>query len=66
MGKKNSKSSKKEVLNELSKYTAYILELVEKEIRRKEFSAMRYKDESDYNEVVALKKILNLMRFLLK
>ena len=66
MDKKNSKDSKEEVLRELSKYTAYILELIESEIRRKDFSAMRYKEESYYNEVIALKKILNLMRFLLK
>lgn len=57
---------KKEILKDLSPYTSYILELIEKEIRRKEFTAQRYKSEADYNEVVALKKILNLMRFLLK
>ena len=60
------KDSKKEVLKDLSPYTSYILELIEKEMRRKEFNAQRYKSEADYNEVIALKKILNLMRFLLK
>ena len=60
------KDAKKEVLKDLSPYTSYILELIEKEMRRKEFIAQRYKSESDYNEVIALKKILNLMRFLLK
>ena len=58
--------SKEEVLKELSPYTAYILELVEAEVRLKEFHTQRYKDEASYNEVIALKKILNLMRFLLK
>jgi hypothetical protein len=61
-----SKESVAEVLEDLAPYTSYILELIEQEVKKKEFHSMRYKSEDCYNEVVALKKILNLMRFLLK
>ena len=61
-----SKDSIEEVLEELSPYTDCILAMIEDKIKRAEFFSIRYKSEDYYNEIVYLKKILNLMRFLLK
>lgn len=61
-----SDESVEEVLEELSKYTGYILDLVEKHRDQAMFNAMHYKTEEYYNEAGDLKKILHLLRFLLK
>ena len=55
-----------EILDELSKYTGYILGLLEDHRHQTEFYSKKYKNEAYYYEIASLNKILNLMRFLLK
>jgi len=55
-----------DLLEELSKYNGLILSLLEEKIRHNTFCLYKYHNEAYYNQVVALKKVLNIMRFLLK
>jgi len=57
------------LLEELKPYSGFILSILEENVRKKTFFMMRYAkmgSEGYYNEVVALKKIINILRFILK
>ena len=55
-----------EILEELSPYTPLIIELLDKEIETNEFFTWKYHTEHYYNEVIRLKKVRNLLWFLLR
>ena len=57
------------LLDEIKPYSGFILNILEETVRKKTFYMMRYRkmdSESYYNEIVALKKIINILRFTLK
>lgn len=58
-----------ELLDELKPYSGYLIDLLERRKQIKEFRMYKYREEdgeSYYNEIIALKKIVNVLRFLLK
>ena len=59
-----------ELLDELKPYSGYLIELIESSIEMKEFRMYKYKNTEDgeayYNEIIALKKIVNVLNFILK
>lgn len=70
--KDNTKKLKElnELLDELKPYSGYLIELIEGRIEMKEFRMYKYRNTEDgeayYNEVIALKKIVNVLNFILK
>ena len=59
-----------ELLDELKPYSGYLIDLLERRTQIKEFRMYKYRNTEDgeayYNEIIALKKIVNVLRFLLK
>ena len=58
-----------ETLEDLKPYTSMILELLDNEIEANEFFAWKYHEASEqryYYEVIRLKKIRNLLAFVLR
>lgn len=58
-----------ELLDEIKPYSGYLIDLLERRIKVKEFRMYKYREEegeSYYNEIIALKKTVNVLRFLLK
>ena len=55
-----------ELLDEIKPYSGYLIDLLERRIKVKEFRMYKYREEdgeSYYNEVVALKKTVNVLKF---
>lgn len=70
---KDAKKKLKEVnelLDEIKPYSGYLIDLLERRIKIKEFRMYKYRNTEDseayYNEIIALKKTVNVLRFLLK
>ena len=59
-----------ELLDEIKPYSGYLIDLIERRIKIKEFRMYKYRNTEDgeayYNEIIALKKTVNVLRFLLK
>ena len=54
-----------ETLEELSPYTSMILSLLDLRIKEAMFHSYKYHSEEYYDEVIRLKKIRNLLAFVL-
>lgn len=59
-----------ELLDEIKPYSGYLIDLLDRRIKIKEFRMYKYRTSEDgeayYNEIIALKKTVNVLRFLLK
>lgn len=59
-----------ELLDEIKPYSGYLMDLLDRRTKIKEFRMYKYRNSEDcekyYNEIVALKKISNILSFLLK
>jgi len=59
-----------ELLDEIKPYSGYLMDLLDRRTKIKEFRMYKYRTSEDgekyYNEIVALKKISNILSFLLK
>lgn len=59
-----------ELLDEIKPYSGYLIDLLERRVDVKEFRMYKYRNTEDgeayYNEIIALKKTVNVLKFLLK